>query len=67
MSRIAIVIGVNKPRAPAPLKGAVSDAAAFAVWIEKQGFETTSFVDDHKPVTLARIFAEVERVVNLGT
>jgi uncharacterized caspase-like protein len=67
MSRIAIVIGVNKPRAPAPLKGAVSDAAAFAVWIEKQGFETTSFVDDHKPVTLASIFAEVERVVNLGT
>ena len=67
MSRVAIVIGVNKPKAPAPLQGAVSDAIGFATWIEKQGFETVSFVDDKNPVTLASIFAEVERVVNAGT
>jgi hypothetical protein len=67
MSRVAIVIGVNKPKAPAPLQGAVSDAIGFATWIAKQGFETTSFVDDKNPVTFASIFAEVERVVNAGT
>jgi len=67
MSRIAIVIGVNKPRAPAPLQGAVSDAKAFAGWIEKQGFEVKSFTDEKEPVTFAGIFAEIERIVAAAT
>ena len=67
MSRIAIVIGVNKPKAPAPLQGAVNDAKAFADWIAKQGFEVKSFTDDNGAVTLATIFAEVERIVDAAT
>jgi hypothetical protein len=69
MSRIAIVIGVNKPRAPAPLQGAVNDAKAFAKWIAKpeQGFEVATFTDDAGPVAFASIFNEVERVVTQAT
>ena len=69
MSRIAIVIGVNKPRAPAPLQGAVNDAKAFAEWIAKpeQGFEVTTFTDDAGPVAFASILNEVERVVTQAT
>jgi hypothetical protein len=67
MSRIAIVIGVNKPRAPAPLQGAVTDAKAFADWIARQGFEVKSFTDDAGAVAFANVFAEVERVVDAAT
>ncbi|WP_375160187.1 caspase domain-containing protein [Bradyrhizobium sp. RDT46] len=69
MSRIAIVIGVNKPRSPAPLNGAVKDAKAFAEWIARpeQGFEVKTFVDDVAPVTFASIADEVERVVAAAT
>src|SRR6266436_2045107 len=67
MSRLAIVIGVNKPKAPAPLKGAVEDAKKIAAWIDKQGFEVKSFTDDVAPVTFASIFAEVERAVDART
>ncbi len=67
MSRLAIVIGVNKPKAPAPLKGAVEDANKFAAWIGKQGFEVKSFTDDVQPVTFASIFDEVERAVDART
>src|SRR5260370_9719932 len=67
MSRLAIVIGVNKPKAPAPLKGAVEDANKFAAWIGKQGFEVKSFTDDVAPVTFASIFDEVERAVDART
>jgi hypothetical protein len=67
MSRIAIVIGVNKPRAPAPLQGAVTDAKAFADWIARQGFEVRSFTDEAGAVAFANVFAEVERVVDAAT
>ena len=67
MSRIAIVIGVNKPRAPAPLQGAVNDAKAFAGWIAKQGFEVKAFTDEKEPVTFVGIFTEVERIVTAAT
>src|ERR1700760_2804696 len=68
MSRVAIVIGVNKPKSPGALKGAVSDAKAFADWIQKQGFEiATPFIDDQNPVTFANIFAEVQRIVDART
>jgi hypothetical protein len=69
MSRIAVVIGVNRPRSPAPLQGAVNDAIAFAKWIAKpeQGFEVTTFTDDVGPVAFASIFNEVERVVTAAT
>lgn len=69
MSRIAIVIGVNKPKAPAPLQGAVDDAKAFASWIARpeQGFETKIFTDDTEPVTFKSVFDEVERVVTAAT
>ena len=67
MSRIAIVIGVNEPRAPAALKGAVNDAKAFAAWIEKQGFDVKQFTDDKGSVTFASIFTEVERIVTAAT
>lgn len=67
MSRVAIVIGVNKPGVLAPLKGAVSDAKAFADWLKKQDFEVKTFTDDTGPVTRAAIFAEVKRVVQAFT
>ncbi|MDB5574915.1 MAG: hypothetical protein JWR80_91 [Bradyrhizobium sp.] len=67
MSRIAIVIGVNKPRAPAPLLGAVNDAKAFAGWIAKQGFEVKAFTDEKEPVAFADVFTEVERIVTAAT
>jgi hypothetical protein len=67
MSRIAIVVGVNKPRMLAPLQGAVRDATAFADWLKKQGFEVKSFTDEAAPVTFAGIFSEVERIVEAGT
>jgi hypothetical protein len=67
MSRLAIVIGVNKPKAPAALKGAVEDAKKFAAWIGKQGFEVKPFTDDGPPVTFASIFDEVERAVEART
>ncbi|MBR1299260.1 caspase family protein [Bradyrhizobium sp. AUGA SZCCT0042] len=67
MSRIAIVIGVNKPKAPAPLQGAVNDAKAFSDWIAKQGFEVRTFTDDKGPVAFACIFNEVDRVVDAAT
>jgi hypothetical protein len=67
MSRIAIVIGVNNPRAPAALRGAVTDAKAIANWIGRQGFEVKPFTDDAGPVRFADIFAEVERVVDAAT
>src|SRR3954454_2466788 len=66
--RIAIAIGVNTPRSPAPLKGAVPDAVAFAKWAEKQGFdEIKIFTDAAGPVRFADIFTEVERVVEART
>jgi hypothetical protein len=66
--RIAIAIGVNKPRSPAPLQGAVPDAVAFAKWAGRQGFdEIKSFTDAAGPVRFADIFAEVERVVEART
>jgi hypothetical protein len=68
MTRIAIVIGVNKPKKLAPLQGAVSDALAFGVWIAKQGFdEVKTFTDDKKAVAYQDIFAEVDRIVNAAT
>jgi hypothetical protein len=67
MPRIAIVIGVNKPRAPAPLRGAVTDAKKFADWIKSQGFEVQSFTDENGPVAFATIFAALERVVEAAT
>ena len=67
MPRLAIVIGVNAPKAPAPLKGAVEDAKKFATWIARQGFEVKSFTDDVAPVTFASVFAEVERAVGART
>jgi caspase domain-containing protein len=67
MSRIAIAIGVNRPKALSALQGAVPDAIEFTKWIGKQGFETKPFTDQAAPVTFADIFAEVERIVNAGT
>jgi Caspase domain len=67
MPRLAIVIGVNKPKAPAPLKGAVEDAKKFAKWIGRQGFDVKPFIDDAAPVTFAAIFDEVERAVEART
>jgi hypothetical protein len=68
MLRIAIAIGVNKPRSPAPLQGAVPDAVAFAKWAGRQGFdEIKSYTDAAGPVRFADIFAEVERVVEART
>jgi hypothetical protein len=69
MSRIAIVIGVNRPKSPAPLKGAASDARAFAAWIGRpeQGFEVRPFIDDAAPVTFAGIIDEIERIVKAAT
>src|SRR5258705_13849006 len=68
MARIAIVIGVNKPKKLTPLQGAVTDALAFGVWIAKQGFdEVKTFTDDKNAVAYQDIFAEVDRVVKAAT
>ena len=70
MSRIAFVIGVNEPKAPAPLQGAVSDAMKFAAWISRpeQGFETITYTDDNKKLVIFKnIFDDVERAVNSAT
>lgn len=69
MSRAAIVIAVNRPRGLAPLSGAVSDAVAFAAWIEskRQGFEVELLIDQGSKVTLAQVFSSVERIVNAQT
>ena len=67
MSRIAIAIGVNKPKALSALQGAVPDAVAFTEWIGKQGFEAKSFTDQVAPVTFADVFGEVERIINART
>lgn len=67
MSRVAIVIGVNKPGVLAPLKGAVSDAKAFADWLKKQDFEVKTFTDDVGAVTFADVRAEINRVVRAQT
>jgi Caspase domain len=68
MARIAIVIGVNKPKKLTPLQGAVTDALAFGVWIAKQGFdEVKTFTDDKNAIAYQDIFAEVDRVVKAAT
>ena len=67
MSRIAFVIGVNRPKALAPLQGAVNDAWAFAAWIAGEGFEVKTFTDDHGPVLFAAIFNAVDQAVSAGT
>lgn len=67
MSRIAFVIGVNRPKALAPLQGAVNDALAFAAWIAGEGYEVKTFTDDHGPVFFAAIFDAVDQAVSKGT
>lgn len=66
-TRAAIVIGVDKAGALPVLRAAASGSAAFADWIEGEGFEVTRFIDGpDRKVLVNPIFEAVERIVSKG-
>jgi hypothetical protein len=66
-SKAAIVLGVDKVGSLPPLKAAASGARSVSNWLAREGFGVVTLTDAAGPVTAHQVFAEVSRLVNLGT
>lgn len=66
--RAAICIGVDRAGSMTPLQAAVQGARDFELWAKLQGCDTVLLKgDDAERVTIAKVFDEVENIVNAGT
>jgi hypothetical protein len=66
MSRVAIVIGVNKTGNLPVLRAAVSGAQRFGSWLAGEGFDVFYFVDEQNAVTANAIANQITALVDQG-
>ncbi|MEJ1966655.1 MAG: caspase family protein [Gammaproteobacteria bacterium] len=66
-TRGAVVIGVDKPGNLPALNAAKSGARSVASWLQGEGFDVKTFVDDGAPVTVTNVFAAINAFVQAGT
>src|SRR4051812_41436780 len=65
--RAAVVIGIDKAGDLTRLQGAASGAIDVGMWLEREGFAVTRFVDVDGPVRVNDIYQAVADLVSGGT
>jgi hypothetical protein len=67
LKRAAVVIGVDKVGDLPVLSAAKTGARTVATWLDAEGFEVKTFLDDGKAVRVSEIFDAVDGLVRRGT